>query len=279
MRCPRVPDSGSPDIRKRPPTSLDLDLEPAVTINQNIMCSPSCLTFGLFKSRCNPNSQPQTTIVSSCHQVSNHNRRRLARSMLDFWRSLLATLERLTMLPSIINSVLPSLRSRKRVRDTLRTYERTMDQLLREIQTQFEAPLDAAKLLQISSKLQAQFAPKLEASNICMLPSYNHKLPTGHERGTYLALDVGGSTFRVAMVELSGKESAAKSMRIITMKSYKIDEDVRSLQGNAFFDWMAGKIEAALAESHGRKDQGDVTFGMGLAWSFPVEYVLAPICS
>lgn len=192
--------------------------------------------------------------------------------MFDFWQSLLAALERLAMLPSLIHSVFPSLPSRKRMRDAVRTYDRTMDDFLREIQTLLESPLEPAKLLHMSGKLQEQFAPKLQASDICMLPSYNHKLPTGLEHGTYLALDVGGSTFRVALVELVGNQPGAKSMRIVAMKSYKIDNSVRYLQGTDFFDWMAEKVEAAISDPQVEKiNNGSKTFGMGLSWSFPVE--------
>ncbi|PSN66967.1 actin-like ATPase domain-containing protein [Corynespora cassiicola Philippines] len=191
--------------------------------------------------------------------------------MFDFWQSLLAALERIVMLPSLIHSVFPSLPSRRRVRDAVRTYDRTMDDFLHEVQRLLEAPLDPAELLHMSAKLQEQFAPKLQASDICMLPSYNHKLPTGLEQGTYLALDVGGSTFRVAVVELNGKHPGAKSMRIVNMKSYKIDNSVRFLRGHAFFDWMAEKIEGTLADPQVRQINGSHVFGMGLAWSFPVE--------
>ena len=191
--------------------------------------------------------------------------------MFGFWQRLLAALERLAMLPSLIHSVLPSLPSRKRTRDAVRTYDRALDDLLREIQRLLEAPLDPEKLLRMSGKLHAQFAPKLQASDICMLPSYNHKLPTGREEGTYLALDVGGSTFRVAVVELNGRQPAAKSMRIVSMKSFKIDNSVRHLRGTLFFDWMAEKIETAISDPHIKKINGASTFPMGLAWSFPVE--------
>jgi hexokinase len=199
--------------------------------------------------------------------------------MLDFWQSLLAALERITMLPSLIHSVLPSLSSRKHARDVVRTYDRTMDDLLQEIQRLLEAPLDPAKLLQMSGRLQDQFAPKLQASDICMLPSYNHKLPSGLEQGSYLALDVGGSTFRVAVVELNGNQPDAKSMRIVNMKSYKIDNSVRHLRGNAFFAWMAEKIEVAISDPQVSGLNGTQDFAMGLAWSFPVEYVQPSLCA
>ncbi|PVI01389.1 hexokinase-1 [Periconia macrospinosa] len=209
---------------------------------------------------------------SATDRDRNRNRCRYIKPMLDFWQSLLAALERLAMLPSLIHSVLPSLPSRKRLRDVVRTYDRTMDDLLLETQRLLEAPLDPAKLLHMSGKLQDQFAPKLQASDICMLPSYNHKLPSGLEKGTYLALDVGGSTFRVAVVDLTGQQPGAKSMRIVNMKSYKIDNSVRHLRGNAFFDWMAEKIETAISDPQVKKlHDGSQKFAMGLAWSFPVE--------
>jgi hexokinase len=196
--------------------------------------------------------------------------------MIDFWKSLLAALQRIAMLPSLIHSVLPSLSSRKRnMRDPLRTYDRTMDDLLHEIQRLFEAPLEPAKLMHMSAQLQDQFAPKLQASDICMLPSYNHKLPTGLERGTYLALDVGGSTFRVALVELNGRQEDTKNMRIVNMKTFHIDEKVRQRRGTDFFDWMADKIEQALVAAPVEKLNNTGSFPMGLAWSFPIQYVHA----
>lgn len=193
--------------------------------------------------------------------------------MFDFWQSLLAALERIAMLPSLIHAVLPSLSSRKRVRDALWTYDRTMDDLLREIQRLLETPLEPAELSKMSTKLAEQFAPKLQASDICMLPSYNDTLPTGLERGTYLALDVGGSTLRIALVELNGKQPTTKNMRIVAMKSYKIDEKVRQRSGTHFFDWMAEKIQQALADPLLQRSTATKSIPMGLAWSFPVECV------
>jgi len=226
-----------------------------------------------FKSRVTLIPEPDGNCDSHRSSPATSKRCRYKKPMIDFWQGLLAALERIAMLPSLIHSVLPSLTSRRRTRDALRRYDRTMDDLLREVQRLLEAPLEPAKLLQMSAELQNQFAPKLHASDICMLPSYNHKLPSGTEKGTYLALDVGGSTFRIALVELNGKQADAKHMRIVAMKSFVIDEKVRQRSGTAFFDWMAEKIQQALADPQLQNVNGTKTFPMGLAWSFPVEYV------
>ncbi|KAI8936873.1 hypothetical protein NX059_006109 [Plenodomus lindquistii] len=225
-----------------------------------------------FKSRritCSPDLDG-TQDLQHAH-TNTFNRCWYHKPMFDFWQSLLAALERIAMLPSLIHAVLPSLSSRKRVRDALRTYDRTMDDLLREVQRLLEAPLEPAQLSRMSTKLVEQFAPKLQASDICMLPSYNDTLPTGLERGTYLALDVGGSTFRIALVELNGQRPNAKNMRIIAMKSYNIDEKVRQRRGSQFFDWMAEKIQHALADPQLHRSTCTKSIAMGLAWSFPVE--------
>jgi hexokinase len=62
-------------------------------------------------------------------------------------------------------------------------------------------------------------------------------------------------------------------MRIVNMKSFKIDEKVRQRRGAEFFEWMAEKIETALAESPPQNIVNMDSFPMGLAWSFPIEYV------
>lgn len=153
-----------------------------------------------------------------------------------------------------------------------------MDRFFRDAKRMFESPLQLQKLMEISEKLQVQFGQKLQASNICMLPSFNHTLPSGTERGTYLALDVGGSNFRVALVRLNGKSDGADGMEIVKMKTFKIDANVKKLKGVHFFDWMAQRIEEVVADPLVKAEQqtiGDQPLGMGLAWSFPIEYVLS----
>ncbi|KAI9661177.1 MAG: hypothetical protein M1821_009504 [Bathelium mastoideum] len=148
-------------------------------------------------------------------------------------------------------------------------YDRTPEEFFWEVKRLFEAPLNPANLLLFSGKLQEQFLEKLQVSNICMLPSYNHTLPTGHERGTYLALDVGGSTFRVAIVELGG--SGEKSMEIKTLQCHKIGNLERALEGHAFFDWMAVRIKETLEGYDIELAHGSEPLRMGLSWSFPIE--------
>jgi hexokinase len=190
--------------------------------------------------------------------------------MFDLWSFIVDALDSLMYLLWPKHAY-RSLRPPKRKHDVK---DSRMDDFLRDMKRAFEGHLSGPSLLAMSAKLHEQFLPKLQSSDICMLPSYIHTLPSGKERGTYLALDVGGSTLRVAAVQLHGRGNGAqKSMEILKMKSFRIDNLVKALKGHAFFEWMAENIANVLEEPIVKRAHGEKKVAMGLAWSFPVEYV------
>src|SRR5579871_6198175 len=113
--------------------------------------------------------------------------------MSNVQRSIVASINRVPMFPSLADMPLASFSP---FLSQTNGASRTIDTFLSEVKCLFTAPLDPNNLLVISTKLQEQFKEKLQTGSSCMLPSYNHTLPTGYEKGKYLALDVGGSTFR-----------------------------------------------------------------------------------
>ncbi|ETN42920.1 uncharacterized protein HMPREF1541_02078 [Cyphellophora europaea CBS 101466] len=147
---------------------------------------------------------------------------------------------------------------------------RSLQSLADEVDRVFRYPCSIRRMLQMSSAIKSQYRDKLQRSDACMLPSFCHAMPTGQETGTFIALDVGGSTFRVALVELHGRSSVSDSMTIHHMTSSKIDEPIRRLRGIQFFDWMAGRIEAMLLECPPSQPRSE-TIALGLTWSFPIE--------
>lgn len=135
--------------------------------------------------------------------------------------------------------------------------------------------------------LKGQFRERLQTNMVCMLPSYNHQLPSGNEQGRYLALDVGGSTLRVALVELNGRRKDGQEAggeqvecsRIVLMNSFKIDQSIKNLEGRRFFDWMAARIRDTVESELGHAHSAEQPILMGLAWSFPIESVpTSPAC-
>ena len=151
----------------------------------------------------------------------------------------------------------------------------TMERLQGEVSDAFGRQLDLKALLYFSKKLQVQLRQHLKFSEQCMLPSFNYHLPTGQEKGIYLALEVGGSNLRIAMVELAGRQQGLSSMSTIRIDTCPIGCDVKQLASHGFFDWMAERVKEML-HKEGKKTVGDVDaepLRMGVAWSFPIESV------
>ena len=154
----------------------------------------------------------------------------------------------------------------------------TLNDLADQIHHTLLSALTLDQMLVMSRKIQAQSTVGLQSSPACMLPSFTHLLPSGREQGTYLAIDVGGSTFRVALVRLYGGERQ-RAAEIVLMSSARIDASVRALEGQHFFDWMAAHIEAMLCqvddEDLGSRIAGGLPLPVGLSWSFPIDQTSA----
>lgn len=180
----------------------------------------------------------------------------------ELFDDVVAAIDSILLFPSIFQN------SRRRRRTRLSQETSNLNDFGNEVHRLFLSSLTTGNMASMSEKIREQFRSCLESSPVCMLPSYTHALPSGSENGTYLALDVGGSTFRVALISLYGRE---KAMDILHVSSSPIDSHVRSLEGTLFFDWMAEKIEATLREAGDDHGRGDEPLAMGLSWSFPID--------
>jgi hexokinase len=111
----------------------------------------------------------------------------------------------------------------------------------------------------ISASLVASIKAHLQDPiGATMLPSYMHTLPGGNETGKTLAVDLGGSTLRVAVIQLSGGKE------VLERKSWVVTDVVKQLPGTQFFDWVAERIAGVVTEELGQ------VVGVGLTWSFPI---------
>lgn len=183
----------------------------------------------------------------------------------ELFHNVVSALETMILFPSLFRGF-----GRKRRKPFLGAHwrRRTLDDFAGEVESLFSTPLSTPNMVDMSEKIRAQFRNCLQDSPCNMLPSYTHALPSGSETGTYLALDVGGSTFRVALIELHGRE---QEMKIVRVASSYIDNSVKLLEGTKFFDWMANEIENMLKDVGTDYGRGEIALPIGLSWSFPIE--------
>ncbi|KAJ6078713.1 hypothetical protein N7467_008466 [Penicillium canescens] len=183
----------------------------------------------------------------------------------ELFHNVISALETMILFPSLFRGL-----SRRRRRPFLGAHwrRRTLDDFAEEVESLCSTPLSTRNMLDMSEKIRVQFRECLQTSPCCMLPSYNHALPAGSEKGLFVALDVGGSTFRVALIELNGRD---EQVRILKESSSYIDNGVKMLEGTLFFDWMAERIDTTLKELGSEYGRDAAPLAMGLSWSFPIE--------
>lgn len=102
---------------------------------------------------------------------------------------------------------------------------------------------------------------------IPMIPTYVTKLPTGKEKGVFLACDLGGTNFRCCSVVLNGDGTHK-----ITQDKCHIPEEVLNAKSHVeFYDWLASCIGDFVAKQHPnwKSDQGKLR--MGVTFSYPVN--------
>ncbi|KAM7018295.1 hexokinase-2 [Tautogolabrus adspersus] len=102
------------------------------------------------------------------------------------------------------------------------------------------------------------------AAAVKMLPTFVLSTPDGTEQGEFLALDLGGSNFRVLLVKVSsnGKQEVEMENQI-----YAIPENLMRGSGSELFDHIAECL-ADFMEKLGIKDK---KLPLGFTFSFPCQ--------
>lgn len=102
-----------------------------------------------------------------------------------------------------------------------------------------------------------------------MIPAFVTSVPTGEERGTFLAIDLGGSNFRVCSVTLNGDSTFD-----IVQEKDLIPEYIMTSTSAVFASHLVDRIEQFLKSHHedALAREGDTPiFKMGYTFSFPVN--------
>lgn len=104
-------------------------------------------------------------------------------------------------------------------------------------------------------------AKKNASAIVKMFPTYVRGLPNGTERGDFLALDLGGTNFRVLDITLEGTKVEMKN------KIYPIAPEIMKGKGTELFDHIANCIADFMAENGMTGKQ----LPLGFTFSFPCK--------
>nr|XP_008172494.2 hexokinase-3 [Chrysemys picta bellii] len=101
-------------------------------------------------------------------------------------------------------------------------------------------------------------------SSVRMLPTYICATPDGSERGDFLALDLGGTNFRVLLVQVGSREQGGVQ---IVSEVYSIPPNVAQGPGTQLFD----HIVECIVDFQTKQGMMDHTLPLGFTFSFPCQ--------
>ncbi|KAJ1974883.1 hypothetical protein H4R34_004548 [Dimargaris verticillata] len=104
-----------------------------------------------------------------------------------------------------------------------------------------------------------------DGEELAMIPTFVQIRPTGQEKGTYMALDLGGTNLRVCEVTLKGSSQFS-----ILQQKFTIPQHIKQSNARTFFDWIAECVSVFLTD-HGRDTSSTTeTIPLGFTFSFAV---------
>ncbi|XP_042311144.1 hexokinase-3 isoform X2 [Sceloporus undulatus] len=103
-------------------------------------------------------------------------------------------------------------------------------------------------------------------ATVRMLPTYVRNLPDGTERGDFLALDLGGTNFRVLLVQVRSKEEGGVRM---TSEIYTVPPNVAQSNAEELFDLIVN----CMVDFHSKHTILGRALPLGFTFSFPCHQV------
>ncbi|KAH7075055.1 hexokinase [Paraphoma chrysanthemicola] len=140
-----------------------------------------------------------------------------------------------------------------------------------DLKTQIEKLEDifvvpTAKLKEISDHFVSELQRGLskEGGTIPMIPTWCMAFPDGHETGSYLALDMGGTNLRVCEVTLTDEKGEFE----IIQSKYRMPEELKTGAADELWGYVADCLQQFIDYHH--EDEKLENLPLGFTFSYPV---------
>ncbi|XP_043940158.1 hexokinase-4 [Protopterus annectens] len=165
----------------------------------------------------------------------------------------------------IFNSLPTNTRMNKDMKNVSHSFH-----MAEQILTEFD--LHREELEELMHRLQQEMEKGLrleshEDASVKMLPTYVRSTPDGSEVGDFLALDLGGTNFRVMLAKV-GEDDHGRWKVDTNHQMYSIHEDIMTGTAEMLFDYIAECISDFL-DRHSMKHK---KLPLGFTFSFPVRH-------
>ncbi|EXL91238.1 hypothetical protein NOF04DRAFT_18012 [Fusarium oxysporum II5] len=132
-----------------------------------------------------------------------------------------------------------------------------------------EFEVGSEKIQEITNYFVKQIKHGLKDKHAYQIPSFVTQIPSGREKGLFLAVDLGGTNCRVCAVTLRGDSTFD-----VFQRKHLVPHDIRVHSSHKpLFHFIALKIQDLLREhkSSGSSDSSEACFNLGFTFSFTCE--------
>lgn len=131
--------------------------------------------------------------------------------------------------------------------------------------------VDTAKLKAITDHFVSELAKGLskEGGSIPMNPTWVMGYPTGHEQGTFLALDMGGTNLRVCEIQLP----EAKGEFDIIQSKYRMPEELKTGTAEELWGYIADCLEQFIEYHHEGEKLDKLPLGFTFSYPATQDYI------
>ncbi|EER23986.1 hexokinase, putative [Coccidioides posadasii C735 delta SOWgp] len=131
--------------------------------------------------------------------------------------------------------------------------------------------VDQARLKKIVDHFVKELEKGLsvQGGNIPMNVTWVMGFPTGHEQGTFLALDMGGTNLRVCEIFLCEKKGEFD----ITQSKYRIPEELKSGNADDLWEYIADCVQQFIEYHHEEENLPDLPLGFTFSYPATQEYI------
>ncbi|KXS11335.1 hypothetical protein M427DRAFT_138287 [Gonapodya prolifera JEL478] len=130
--------------------------------------------------------------------------------------------------------------------------------------------VETQKLLEIIKVMIAELelGLKEDGNTLKCLPSFVTELPDGKETGTYIALDMGGTNFRICEI---GLNRSTRHPITIRQQSFALSNAHKNGTGEELFDFMASALSTFLNQTGVPVSSGSAppVYHIGFTFSYP----------
>ncbi|CAO1636558.1 unnamed protein product [Sympodiomycopsis kandeliae] len=139
----------------------------------------------------------------------------------------------------------------------------TLSQALEALEEEFSLDTQALNDLSKHFIKAMHYGLSNQGADMAMIPSFVTGVPDGTEKGTYLALDLGGTNLRVCQVGLKGDGTFD-----MKQEKYKVSDALKQGPVTNLMDYIAGSVDTFLTDFG--SDLGE-HLTMGFTFSFPCD--------